>query len=55
LRGILRQLRFDFGRDGGGAIDGRYVDDVEVQACNTKKAPAAAGFASFAGTVYRRD
>ncbi len=31
------QLRFDFGMDGCGAIDGWYVDDVEVSACNTKK------------------
>jgi trimeric autotransporter adhesin len=31
------QLRFDFGMDGCGAIDGWYVDDVKVRACNTKK------------------
>jgi len=48
------QVRFDFGMDGCGAIDGWYIDDVKVQACNTKKAPAAAS-ASFAETVYRRD
>ena len=48
------QLRFDFGMDGCGNVDGWYVDDVKVQACNTKKAPAAAS-ASFAETVYRRD
>ena len=48
------QLRFDFGMDGCGAIDGWYIDDVKVQACNTNKAPAAAS-ASFAETVYRRD
>jgi len=48
------QLRFDFGMDGCGAIDGWYIDDVKVSACNTKKAPAAAS-ASFAETVYRRD
>jgi len=48
------QLRFKFGMDGCGAIDGWYIDDVKVQACNTKKAPAALS-ASFAETVYRRD
>jgi hypothetical protein len=32
------RLRFDFGRDGCGGIDGWYVDDVKVRACNTKKA-----------------
>jgi Zn-dependent metalloprotease len=32
------RLRFDFGMDGCGAIDGWYVDDVTVSACNTKKA-----------------
>ena len=32
------RLRFDFGMDGCGAIDGWYVDDVTVAACNTKKA-----------------
>jgi Zn-dependent metalloprotease len=35
------QLRFDFGMDGCAGIDGWYVDDVKVQACNTKKALAA--------------
>jgi len=48
------QVRFDFGMDGCGAIDGWYLDDVKVSACNTKKAPAAAS-ASFSETVYRRD
>lgn len=48
------RVRFDFGMDGCGAIDGWYVDDVKVSACNTKKAAAAAS-ASFAETVYRRD
>ena len=33
------RLRFDFGMDGCGAIDGWYVDDVKVLGCNTKKAP----------------
>lgn len=31
------QLRFDFGMDGCGSIDGWYVDNVKVRACNTKK------------------
>ena len=35
------QLRFDFGMDGCAGIDGWYVDDFKVQACNTKKALAA--------------
>ena len=35
------QLRFDFGMDGCAGVDGWYVDDVKVQACNTKKALAA--------------
>jgi Zn-dependent metalloprotease len=35
------QLRFDMGMDGCAGIDGWYVDDVKVQACNTKKADKA--------------
>jgi len=31
------QLRFDFGMDGCGSIDGWYVDNVKIRACNTKK------------------
>ena len=31
------QLRFVFGLDGCSGIDGWYVDDVKVSACNTKK------------------
>jgi Zn-dependent metalloprotease len=31
------QLRFDFGMDGCGSIDGWYVDNVQIRACNTKK------------------
>ena len=33
------QLRFEFAMDGCGAIDGWYVDDFKVRACNTKKNP----------------
>ncbi len=36
------QLRFDMGMDGCAGIDGWYVDDVKVQACNTKKGEKAA-------------
>jgi Zn-dependent metalloprotease len=36
------QLRFDFGMDGCTGIDGWYVDDVKVRACNTKKNPSLA-------------
>ena len=35
------QLRFEFGMDGCGAIDGWYVDDFKIRACNTKKNPQA--------------
>jgi len=31
------RLRFDFGMDGCAGIDGWYVDDVAVRACNVKK------------------
>ena len=31
------RLRFDFGMDGCAGIDGWYVDDVKVSACNVKK------------------
>ena len=31
------RLRFDFGMDGCTGVDGWYVDDVKVRACNTKK------------------
>jgi hypothetical protein len=31
------QLRFDFGMDGCGSVDGWYVDNVKIRACNTKK------------------
>ena len=31
------RLRFDFGMDGCAGIDGWYVDDVKVRACNIKK------------------
>ncbi len=30
-------LRFDFGMDGCTGVDGWYVDDVKVRACNTNK------------------
>ncbi|HET7145206.1 MAG TPA: hypothetical protein VFI68_14400, partial [Anaerolineales bacterium] len=31
------RLRYDFGMDGCTGIDGWYVDDVKVSACNVKK------------------
>lgn len=31
------RLRFDFGMDGCAGIDGWYVDDIKVRACNVKK------------------
>ena len=31
------RLRFDFGMDGCTGIDGWYVDDVNVSACNASK------------------
>ena len=31
------RFRFDFGMDGCAGIDGWYVDDVKVRACNTKR------------------
>jgi hypothetical protein len=31
------RLRFDFGIDGCAGVDGWYVDDVKVRACNVKK------------------
>ncbi len=34
------QLRFDFGMDGCTGIDGWYVDDFKVRACNLKKNPS---------------
>jgi len=33
------RLRYDFGMDGCTGIDGWYVDDVKVRACNVKKLP----------------
>ena len=30
------QLKFDFGRDGCGGLDGWYVDDIEVSTCKAK-------------------
>ena len=30
-------LRFDFGMDGCTGVDGWYVDDIKVRACNTNK------------------
>jgi Zn-dependent metalloprotease len=39
------QLRFDFGMDGCGSIDGWYVDNVKIRACNTKKNASLAAFA----------
>ena len=46
------RLRFDFGMDGCGAIDGWYVDDVKVFTCAKTKGGASAG-AEFA--AYRGD
>jgi Zn-dependent metalloprotease len=51
-KGDTFQLRFEFGMDGCGNVDGWYVDDVKVRACNTKKEAAATVAAS---TVYARD
>ena len=34
------KLRFDFGMDGCAGIDGWYVDDVKVRACNVKRGTA---------------
>ena len=34
------QLRFDFGNDGCGAIDGWYIQNVAVQVCDLRKEPA---------------
>ncbi len=31
------QLRFDFGMDGCGGVDGWYVDDIQVEVCESKK------------------
>jgi len=33
------RLRFDFGMDGCAGIDGWYVDDVKVRACNVRRSP----------------
>ncbi len=40
LPGDTIQLRFDFGQDGCGSVDGWYVQDVLVQACDLRKEPA---------------
>jgi Zn-dependent metalloprotease len=37
MPGDTIRLRFDFGMDGCAGIDGWYVDDVKVRACNIKK------------------
>ena len=37
LPGDTIRLRYDFGMDGCTGIDGWYVDDVKVRACNVKK------------------
>jgi len=39
MPGDTIRLRFDFGMDGCAGIDGWYVDDVKVSACNVKKSP----------------
>ena len=36
LPGDSIRLRFDFGRDGCGGLDGWYVDDIEVSICKAK-------------------
>ncbi len=36
-RGDTIRLRYDFGMDGCNGLDGWYVDDVKVRACNAKK------------------
>ena len=36
LPGDSIRLRFDFGRDGCGGLDGWYVDDIEVSTCKAK-------------------
>ncbi len=41
------QLRFDFGMDGCTGIDGWYLDNFKVRACNTKKGGGANAFAVF--------
>ncbi|WP_107772699.1 M4 family metallopeptidase [Nocardioides sediminis] len=33
------KIRFDLGRDGCGGVDGWYVDNVKVEACDVKAAP----------------
>jgi hypothetical protein len=40
------RLRFDFGRDGCGGLDGWYVDNVKVTNCNTDTPPPAEDVAS---------
>lgn len=37
LPGDTIRLRYDFGMDGCTGIDGWYVDDIKVRACNVKK------------------
>jgi len=39
MPGDTIRLRYDFGMDGCAGIDGWYVDDVKVRACNVKKSP----------------
>ena len=31
------QLRFDMGMDGCGGVDGWYVDDIQLEVCESKK------------------
>jgi Zn-dependent metalloprotease len=38
-RGDTIRLRYDFGMDGCTGLDGWYVDDIKVRACNVKKSP----------------
>jgi Zn-dependent metalloprotease len=38
-RGDTIRLRYDFGMDGCNGLDGWYVDDVKVRACNVRRGP----------------
>lgn len=41
--GDIIQLRFDFGNDGCGAIDGWFVDDIKITVCTVKMPPRNPG------------
>ena len=40
------RLRFDFGMDGCAGIDGWYVDDIAISACQSQKEAAATSHAA---------